>query len=99
MKITTSPESEGRHTPALALTIFGKDSRQLAHIIGDPHSREALEEVAAVAFGFDAGVEDSDDAAVGAAADQAADALFKRDDRLRDAVFEERLTAVLVNES
>ncbi len=86
-------------TPAFFSIILGKNFRQLAHIIGDPHPWKALEEVASVAFGFDAGVEDSDDAAVGAAADEAADALFKRDDRLRDAVFEERFAAVLVDES
>ncbi len=58
-----------------------------------------MEEVAAVGFCAEAGVEDGDDAAVGAAADEAADSLFERDDGLGDAVIEEGFAAIFVDEA
>jgi len=75
-----------------------RDFVEVSDAVGDAHTGEGLEEVASVAFGFYSWVEDGDDAAVGAAADEAANSLFECDDGLRDAVFEKRLAAILVDE-
>src|ERR1051326_1344707 len=52
-----------------------------------------VEEKLAVALGFDAGVEDDDDAAIRFAADEAAKALLELDDGLGDGVFHEWVAA------
>ena len=54
-------------------------SEQFCHgrkLTSDLHPWQALEEIAAVVFCAEAWVEDGDDASVGGAADEAADALF-----------------------
>ena len=54
---------------------------------------QAVEELLAVAFRADAGIEDDDLAGVGAAADQATEALLQFDDRFGERVFKERFAS------
>src|SRR5690606_33302535 len=65
----------------------------------DAYAGKALEKIAAVGFCPEAWVEDGDDTAVGAAADETADALFERYHGLRDAVIKEGAAAVLFDEA
>jgi len=53
----------------------------ICHCSGDAIGRQRIEERLAVAFLPDSGVEQDQDAAVFEGADEAAEALFERDDR------------------
>ena len=59
-----------------SMTLLWKKGNEIFEFAGDAHSGEAVEEVAAVGFGSESGVEDGDDAAVGVAADETPDSLF-----------------------
>lgn len=62
---------------------------EVGDLVGDTHTRKALEKVAAVAFCFEARVKDGDHAAVSSAAYKTSDPLFERDHGLRQAVIKE----------
>src|SRR5690349_19754000 len=73
-----------------------------AHVFDDlappadlsPRGRQSLQQPASIAFGHDAWIGDDDDAEIGAAANQSAEALLETERRVGQHVLDERVAAL-----
>src|SRR5215468_2937149 len=77
--------------------LSGKKPLDVLNLPGDGRRRQALEKLLSVALRDYSRVENGEGAAVGRAADQSSESLFQSDDRRRDRVTVEAVSAVIVD--
>src|SRR5450755_1780936 len=77
-------------------TLFFQETRGIGRIMGYAVIRQRFQENFTIGHALDAGVEQREDAAVGLGADEAAEALFQRQNRLRHLKFSEGIAPVIL---